>query len=78
MGGHSRRPRGTLRTGHREDRIPPRTNPSERQRRLGAELRKLRMRSRMSGDAAAELIEADRTRISHIETGRVDVPRNGL
>ncbi|MDV9169691.1 helix-turn-helix transcriptional regulator [Streptomyces sp. W16] len=58
--------------------MPPRTNPSERQRRLGAELRKLRMRARMPGDAAAELIEADRTRISHIETGRVDVPRNGL
>lgn len=58
--------------------MPPRTSPSERQQRLGAELRKLRVRARMSGDAAAELIGAERTRISHIESGRVDVPRNGL
>ncbi|WP_329368039.1 helix-turn-helix domain-containing protein [Streptomyces sp. NBC_01483] len=58
--------------------MPPRSSPSERQRRLGAELRKLRTRARMSGDAAAEVIGAERTRVSHIETGRVDVPRNGL
>ncbi|GGK47619.1 helix-turn-helix domain-containing protein [Streptomyces flaveus] len=58
--------------------MPPRTSPSERQRRLGAELRKLRIQAGMSGDAAAELIQAERTRISHIESGRVDVPRNGL
>ncbi|MFC4500527.1 MULTISPECIES: helix-turn-helix domain-containing protein [Streptomyces] len=58
--------------------MPPRTSPSERQRRLGTELRKLRLRAGMSGDAAAELIDAERTRISHIENGRVDVPRNGL
>jgi transcriptional regulator with XRE-family HTH domain len=58
--------------------MPPRTSPSERQRRLGAELRKLRLRAGLSGDAAARLIEAERTRISHIESGRVDVPRNGL
>lgn len=58
--------------------MPPRTSPSERQRRLGAELRRLRVRAGMSGDAAAELISAERTRISHIESGRVDVPRNGL
>ncbi len=32
----------------------------------------------MSGDTAAGLIGAERTRISHIERGRVDVPRNGL
>ncbi|MET9059982.1 MULTISPECIES: helix-turn-helix domain-containing protein [Streptomyces] len=58
--------------------MPPRTSPSERQRRLGAELRKLRVRAGMSGDTAAGLIGAERTRISHIERGRVDVPRNGL
>ncbi|KNB51608.1 helix-turn-helix domain-containing protein [Streptomyces caatingaensis] len=58
--------------------MPPRNNPSERQRRLGAELRKLRNRARMSGDDVAALLEADRSRISHIEAGRVDVPRNGL
>lgn len=58
--------------------MPPRNSPSERQRRLGAELRKLRLQAGMSGDAAARLIDAERTRISHIESGRVDVPRNGL
>ncbi|MEU1512337.1 helix-turn-helix transcriptional regulator [Streptomyces sp. NPDC005811] len=58
--------------------MPPRTNPSERQRRLGVELRRLRVRAGLSGDVAAEVIEAERTRISHIESGRVDVPRNGL
>ncbi|MEV4439451.1 helix-turn-helix transcriptional regulator [Streptomyces sp. NPDC049577] len=58
--------------------MPPRTSPSERQRRLGAELRKLRTRARMSGDDAAKLLDADRSRVSHIEAGRVDVPRNGL
>ncbi|MFI1950387.1 helix-turn-helix domain-containing protein [Streptomyces xinghaiensis] len=55
-----------------------RTSPSERQRRLGAELRKLRKRAGLSGDAAGALLDADRTRISHIEAGRMDVPRNGL
>ncbi|MEV5239013.1 helix-turn-helix transcriptional regulator [Streptomyces cinnamoneus] len=58
--------------------MPPRSTPSERQRRLGAELRKLRTRARLSGDAVAELLQADRSRVSHIEAGRVDVPRNGL
>ncbi|KIZ19097.1 helix-turn-helix domain-containing protein [Streptomyces natalensis] len=58
--------------------MPPRNNPSERQRRLGAELRKLRTRAGMSGDEAGALLDADRTRVSHIEAGRVDVPRNGL
>ncbi|WP_431042241.1 helix-turn-helix domain-containing protein [Streptomyces sp. P1-3] len=58
--------------------MPPRVNPSERQRRLGAELRRLRTRARMSGDDVGALLDADRTRVSHIEAGRVDVPRNGL
>lgn len=55
-----------------------RTSPSERQRRLGAELRKLRVKAGMSGDTAGALLDADRTRISHIEAGRMNVPRNGL
>ncbi|MDT0450575.1 helix-turn-helix domain-containing protein [Streptomyces hesseae] len=58
--------------------MPPRIAPTERQKRLGAELRKLRTRARMSGDDVAALIDADRSRVSHIEAGRVDVPRNGL
>ncbi|MCQ4080357.1 helix-turn-helix domain-containing protein [Streptomyces sp. RB6PN25] len=58
--------------------MAPRTSPSERQRRLGAELRKLRTHAGLSGDEAGVLLDADRTRISHIEAGRADVPRNGL
>jgi transcriptional regulator with XRE-family HTH domain len=55
-----------------------RISPSERHRRLGAELRKLRTKAGMSGDEASALLDADRTRISHIEAGRMNVPRNGL
>ncbi|GCD43856.1 helix-turn-helix domain-containing protein [Streptomyces paromomycinus] len=58
--------------------MAPRSQPTERQRRLGAELRKLRLAAGLSGDRAAALIDADRQRMSHIESGRVDVPRNGL
>ncbi|MCA6093063.1 helix-turn-helix domain-containing protein [Streptomyces sp. SCA3-4] len=70
--------RKTARTLTRRKRMPPRSTPSERQRRLGAELRKLRTRARLSGDDVAALLQADRSRVSHIEAGRVDVPRNGL
>ncbi|GHF48595.1 transcriptional regulator [Streptomyces mashuensis] len=58
--------------------MPPRKQPSERQRRLGAELRKLRVRAGIPGDRAAALLDADRARISNIETGRLDVSRNRL
>ncbi|MHA5048834.1 helix-turn-helix domain-containing protein [Streptomyces sp. SD15] len=58
--------------------MPPRNSPSERQRRLGAELRKLRLRARMSSDDAAEVLEGERSRVSHIEAGRLDVSRNRL
>ncbi|MCZ4117870.1 helix-turn-helix domain-containing protein [Streptomyces sp. H39-S7] len=58
--------------------MPPRSTPSERQRRLGVELRKLRSHVGMAGDAASAVLGVERTRISHIEAGRVDVPRNGL
>lgn len=58
--------------------MPPRSNPSERQRRLGLELRKLRNSAGLSGDRAGALLDADRTRISNIEAGRLDVSRNRL
>lgn len=58
--------------------MPPRSQPSERQRRLGAELRKLRKLAGLSGDQAGALLDADRTRISNIEAGRVNVSRNRL
>ncbi|MCX4762365.1 helix-turn-helix transcriptional regulator [Streptomyces sp. NBC_01275] len=58
--------------------MAPRSNPSERQRRLGAELRKLRLRAGLTGEQAAAFLGADRARISNIETGRIDVSRNRL
>ncbi|MET9296774.1 Scr1 family TA system antitoxin-like transcriptional regulator [Streptomyces sp. NPDC003077] len=58
--------------------MPPRKHPTERQRRLGLELRKLREKAGVSGDQAADILDADRTRISNIEAGRLDVPRNRL
>jgi len=58
--------------------MAPRNNPSERQRRLGAELRKLRVRAGLSGERAAAILDADRARVSNIETGRIDVSRNRL
>ncbi|MFG2500298.1 helix-turn-helix domain-containing protein [Streptomyces sp. NPDC048441] len=49
--------------------MPPRTTPSERQKRLGSELRKLRVAAGMSADHAAGLLGLDRAKISNIETG---------
>ncbi|WP_406000661.1 helix-turn-helix domain-containing protein [Streptomyces sp. NBC_00829] len=58
--------------------MPPRSNPSERQRRLGLELRKLRNSAGLSGDRAGALLDADRTRISNIEAGRIDLGHSRL
>ncbi len=49
--------------------MPPRTTPTERQKRLGAELRKMRMAAGASADYAARLLGIDRTKISNIESG---------
>ncbi|MGW1075498.1 Scr1 family TA system antitoxin-like transcriptional regulator [Streptomyces sp. NPDC002537] len=55
--------------------MPPRTMPTERQKRLGAELRKMRMAAGVSTDYAAGLLGIDRTKISNIESGvRVITP----
>ncbi|MER5771641.1 helix-turn-helix domain-containing protein [Streptomyces sp. NPDC001985] len=53
--------------------MPPRSYPSARQRRLGAELRKLRERAGMSGSTAAAFLGGERAQISHIESGRYGV-----
>lgn len=47
--------------------------PSERQRRLGAELRKMREHVGLSLTEAAELHRTDRTTVSNIESGRFGV-----
>lgn len=49
--------------------MPTRRTPTERQKRLGAELRKLRLAAGVSTDYAAGLLGMDRTRISNMESG---------
>ncbi|QLE73759.1 helix-turn-helix domain-containing protein [Streptomyces rectiverticillatus] len=55
--------------------MPPRTTPTERQKRLGFELRKMRTAAGISTDYAAGLLGLDRGKISNIESGvRVITP----
>ncbi|WP_409469948.1 helix-turn-helix domain-containing protein [Streptomyces sp. HC307] len=49
--------------------MPPRATPTERQKRLGAELRKMRLAAEVSTEYAAGLLGIDRTKISNIEAG---------
>ncbi|MGW1774045.1 helix-turn-helix domain-containing protein [Streptomyces sp. NPDC002104] len=49
--------------------MPPRTSPTERQKRLGAELRRLRLAADVSAESAAGLLGVDRSKISAIEQG---------
>uniref|UniRef100_A0AAU2JZ83 Helix-turn-helix transcriptional regulator n=1 Tax=Streptomyces sp. NBC_00049 TaxID=2903617 RepID=A0AAU2JZ83_9ACTN len=53
--------------------MPPRSTPTARQQRLGAELRKLREQSGMTVQQAAALLGVDRTRIPNIESGRIGI-----
>lgn len=50
--------------------MPPTSNPTLRQRRLGAELRKLREQAGFTTTGAASLFGVNQGRISMIETGR--------
>jgi transcriptional regulator with XRE-family HTH domain len=50
--------------------MPPRKTPTQRQMRLGAELRKLRESAGMSSREAGELLGGNQAQISHIESGR--------
>lgn len=49
--------------------MPTRRTPTERQKRLGAELRKLRLAAGASTEYAAGLLGLDRTKISNMESG---------
>ncbi|MBZ9643393.1 helix-turn-helix transcriptional regulator [Streptomyces sp. PSKA30] len=49
--------------------MPPRATPTERQKRLGAELRKMRLAAEVTTEYAAGLLGLDRTKISNIEAG---------
>ncbi|MFW6692810.1 helix-turn-helix domain-containing protein [Streptomyces sp. MAR4 CNX-425] len=53
--------------------MPPRSNPTARQRRLGAELRKLREAAGLSTEQAAAVLATDRTVITSTEAGRTGV-----
>ncbi|MET8219284.1 helix-turn-helix transcriptional regulator [Streptomyces hirsutus] len=46
-----------------------RTSPTERQKRLGAEIRRMRTATGMTGEFAAGLLGVDRGKISNIESG---------
>ena len=58
--------------------MPPRDNPSARQVRLGAELRKLRERAGRTAREAAGLISTDQAKMSHIEAGRIGVSEDRI
>ncbi|MDX3576266.1 helix-turn-helix transcriptional regulator [Streptomyces sp. FL07-04A] len=49
--------------------MPTRPTPSERQRRLGAELRSMRLAAGRTTEYAAGLLGLDRTKVSNMETG---------
>ncbi|QIB43821.1 helix-turn-helix domain-containing protein [Streptomyces aureoverticillatus] len=49
--------------------MPTRTTPTERQKRLGAELRRMRVAAGATTEYAAGLLGIDRTRLSDIESG---------
>lgn len=49
--------------------MPTRRTPTQRQKRLGAELRKLRIAAGVSTEYAAGLLGVDRTKISNMESG---------
>ncbi|GAB2995817.1 helix-turn-helix transcriptional regulator [Streptomyces pseudoechinosporeus] len=53
--------------------MPPTSNPTLRQRRFGAELRKLRERAGLTATGAAELLGVNQARVSMIETGRTPI-----
>src|ERR1700754_2593415 len=50
--------------------MPPRSNPTARQQRLGTELRKLREGAGLSTEQAAALLDTKRTVITSTEAGR--------
>ncbi|WP_371547139.1 helix-turn-helix domain-containing protein [Streptomyces sp. NBC_00554] len=58
--------------------MPPRPNPTARQVRLGAELRKLREAAGVSNRAAAEFLNSNPTQVSHVESGRFGISEERL
>ncbi|MGW6738610.1 helix-turn-helix domain-containing protein [Streptomyces sp. NPDC055013] len=50
--------------------MPPRNTPTERQRRLGEELRRMRIAAGMTTERAAGLLGVPRTNVPNMESGR--------
>ncbi|GHH76290.1 transcriptional regulator [Streptomyces sulfonofaciens] len=53
--------------------MPPRTNPTARQMRLGAELRKMREAAGVTAREAAQILGSGSAQLSHLEAGRFGV-----
>ncbi|MFI6939408.1 helix-turn-helix domain-containing protein [Streptomyces sp. NPDC050418] len=49
--------------------MPPRNTPTQRQKRLGAELRKMRLAAEVTTEYAASLLGIDRNKVANIESG---------
>ncbi|MFI9580308.1 helix-turn-helix domain-containing protein [Streptomyces sp. NPDC052236] len=49
--------------------MPPRATPTQRQRRLGTEIRKMRTEAGLSAEYVAGLLGVDRGKVSNIESG---------
>ncbi|MGO4755224.1 helix-turn-helix domain-containing protein [Streptomyces sp. 2MCAF27] len=58
--------------------MPPRSNPTARQERLGAELRKMRERVGMTAREAAKRLGVSPMQMSHMEVGRLGVSEERL
>ncbi|MDH6110909.1 transcriptional regulator with XRE-family HTH domain [Kitasatospora sp. MAP12-15] len=58
--------------------MPPRSMPTLRQRRLGAELRKMREHAGMTGHALAKHLGIEATQVSQMESGRIGVSADRL
>ncbi|GAA2793512.1 helix-turn-helix transcriptional regulator [Kitasatospora sp. CM 4170] len=58
--------------------MPPRPNPTLRQRRIGAELRKMREAAGLSAPSLSRALGIDRTQVSQMESGKVGLSRERL
>ncbi|MFJ5118578.1 MULTISPECIES: helix-turn-helix domain-containing protein [unclassified Kitasatospora] len=58
--------------------MPPRRHPTLRQRRLGAELRRIREAAALSGPQLAKILDIDVSQISQMENGKAGVSRQRI
>ncbi|WP_455358642.1 helix-turn-helix domain-containing protein [Streptomyces sp. SYSU K21746] len=58
--------------------MPPRSNPTARQERLGAELRKMRERANVTARSAAALLGSNPMQMSHVEAGRSGISEDRI